>query len=150
MSRTISNRILLRLVAQANEADLYGDVPIADKITAQIPEEVRPDDAEYKYSKDELEGDLQELFWKAAIRIFDYYDETPDLREIQEVIDSELESFVDSVESFITKDTGPYEPQMPGEVAGDDIVEEPMFVLDDEDDEDEEIETEDEEEEDKE
>lgn len=141
MSRTITNRILLRLVAQANEADIYGDITIADKITAQIQKcsfDIRADDAKYEYSKGELEEDLQKLFWEAAVRIFDYYDETPDLREVQDAIDSELESFVNSIESFISKDVGAYEPKMPGEIIEEDLIEEPMFQLEEEEDTDEE------------
>jgi len=70
-NRTISNRVFLRLVAQANEADIQGDEVVAENLTKQIEkyaqaEAIRPDESEYKYSKEELKSDVKEILWTAA------------------------------------------------------------------------------------
>ena len=130
--KTISNKILLRLAAQANEADIYGDIRTADNLTSQIEKysqsKVRSNDEDYEYAKEELVEDLEKILWEGATRIFDYYDETPDAKQIQEIIDSEVESFLESIENLIHKDIGPNEPEVPGEedpeLEDDNVVEE--------------------------
>ena len=122
--RTISKNILLRLTAQANEADLYNDIKTADNLTKQIEkyateDKVRDDDDKYKYSKEELAEDLEKTFWEAAIRIFDYYEATPDAKEIQEIIESQVNHFLGTIENMIPKDIGEHEPEVPGEEKSD-------------------------------
>lgn len=146
--KTISKNVLLRLAAQADEADIWGDERIAENLTKQVQKyaenRTRVDEENYEYSKEELEEDLESMFWDAAVRIFDYYDETPDAKQIQEIVDSEVESFIGVIESLIHKDIGPYEPATPGEVKevsedeDESVIEEKSFDLesDDEDDED--------------
>ena len=117
--RTISKNILKRLVAQANEADLWGDTKTADNLTTQIKkyadDKIRADDAEYLYTKNELIGDLEDLLWSGVVRIFDYYEESPDTKQIQEIVEFETKNFVESIENFIHKDIGPNEPTVVGE-----------------------------------
>jgi hypothetical protein len=140
---SISRKLLLRLAAQADEADICDDAKVAENLTNQIKKvAVRNDDEEYSYSKSELCSNLQEIFWDAATRIFDYYDETPDTKKVQDIIDSELECFVESVESLINKDKGEYEPKTPGEDEEEDVVAEKIFDIDSDDDDDDEKEDE--------
>ncbi len=117
--RTISKNILLRLTAQANEADIYNDVKTADHLTKQIEkyadDAVRADDAKHTYSKEQLAEDLETAFWDAAVRIFDYYEETPDAKEIQEIVEAQAGSFLETIENMIHKDVGAYEEDVPGE-----------------------------------
>lgn len=119
MTRTISKNIFIRLAAEANEADLCGDIKTADNVTKQIQKyasnKVRPDDAEYSYSKDELMEELEEILWDAAVRVLDYYDQTVDTKQIQEIVEFESKNFVESIENFIHKDIGPNEPKVIGE-----------------------------------
>lgn len=117
--RTISNKVLLRLAAQANEADIYGDVKTADNLTKQIQKyaqaKVRAGDDDYEYSKEELVEDMEAIFWDAAVRVFDYYDETPDAKQIEEIVEFAVEDFMSSIEGLIHKNIGPHEPTTPGE-----------------------------------
>jgi len=136
--KTISKRVLLRLAAQADEADIYGDEKVAFNLTKQIEKyassKTRSDDEDYKYSKEELAEDLGDMFWDAAVRIFDYYDETPDTKQIQEIVDFEMENFLTAVEGLIHKDIGPHEPPSPGEEKddGQHEVNENLFEMNDE------------------
>lgn len=146
-NKTISNRVFLRLVAQANEADIRGDEIVATNITKQIEkyaqEGVRPDDAGYKYSKEELKEDIKDILWKAATRVFDYYNDTPDGKRVEEVVDFEADSFIEYIENMISKKIGPYEEPSPGQIddEDDDAVSEESeefkkFELEDDEDED--------------
>jgi len=134
--RTISRKILLRLAAQADEADIYGDEKVACNLTEQIKKhaalQVRSDDQPYEYSKEELTEDLEGAFWDAAVRVFDYYDETPDAKQIQEIVDFEVESFLGAIEETIHKDIGSNEPETPGEEREEgETVSEKIFDVDD-------------------
>jgi hypothetical protein len=136
MKSTVSKRVFLRLTAQANEADIYGHSEVASNLTSQIvkyAQKVRGKDEEdeYSYSKDELIEEIKQQLWDSATRIFDYYDETPDAKDVQEIIDFEAGSFIEYIENFINKDTGKYEPKVVGEY--DDEEEDEDFVEEDED-----------------
>ena len=119
--RTISKNILKRLAAQANEADMYNDIKTADNLTKQIEkyaadDKVRSDDDKYEYSKEELAADLEKTFWDAAVRVFDYYEATPDAKEVQEIIEAQVDHFLGTIENMIPeKDIGAHEPEVMGE-----------------------------------
>jgi len=129
MKKTISKRVFLRLTAQADEADIYGDSNIASSLTSQVVKyanKVRDleNNEGYEYSKDDLVEEIKESFWDCATRIFNYYDETPDARDIQNIIDFETESFINYIENLINKDIGPFEPKVVGEDENDEYIEE--------------------------
>jgi len=148
MNKTISKRVFLRLTAQADEADIYGHSNIASSLTSQVvkyADSVRnaEDNEDYEYSKEELMEEIKDRLWDCATRIFDYYDETPDARDIQGIIDFEAESFVSYIESLVSKDVGPFEPKVIGEDENEEYIEEDdeeekfvEFTLDDEEDDD--------------
>jgi hypothetical protein len=118
MKKTISNRVFLRLSAQAEEADIYGDKVISANLTNQIlkyADNIRSKDEEFEYKKEDLIEEIKEKLWDSATRVFDYYDETPDAREVQDIIDFESESLISYFESLIHKKIGPYEPKVVGE-----------------------------------
>ena len=124
--RTISKKTLLRLEAQANEADICGANHIADQITHQIEkyataDAVRDTEDNYEYSKEEMVEDIKKSLWEAATRIFDYYDETPDAREIQDLIDFEADHFVSYFDNLVHKNIGPYEKEVPGQEEDEEI-----------------------------
>ncbi len=120
-NKTISNKVFSRLVVQANEADIRGDEVVAANITKQIEKyadtaSVRPDNASgYKYSKDELKQDIKDLLWQAATRIFDYYNDTPDGKQVEEVVDFETDSFIEYIENMTSKKVGAFEEPTPGQ-----------------------------------
>jgi hypothetical protein len=129
MTRTISRRVLLRLSSQADEADICGDVVVADNLTRQIEKyanegKVRFDGGCYNYSKEELLEDLQDAFWDAAVRVFDYYDETPDSKLVQDVVDHSLNDFLVSLEEMMEEEVGVHEHPTPGEDKEEDAVDE--------------------------
>jgi len=133
MKRTISKRVFLRLTAQADEADIYGHTDIASNLTSQIlkyADDVRDEteNEDYVYSKDDMMEEIKDNLWDCASRMFDYYDEIPDARDIQSIIDFEAESFISYIESLVNKDVGPFEPATAGEEKEDDE----DFVDDDE------------------
>lgn len=123
--RSISKKVLLRLVAQSDEADICGDYKTAESITKQLTKlAIRSDDQKYSYMKDELVADIKEILWEAVTRIMDYYDEVPDAREMDQLVDFEAVNLVDSVEGFIQSNVGKYEEEVPGEEVEETEVEE--------------------------
>lgn len=127
MVKTISKRVFLRLGTQADEADIYGHYVIAEALTTQLSkysDHVRDEvaESEYTFSKEELIEEIKEKLWDCAARIFDYYKETPDARDVDDIIEFEADSLIGSIENLVKGDIGPYEP----EVAGEEFVEEPV------------------------
>lgn len=136
--KSVSRKIINRLVAEANEADIHGEIKIADAITNQIEKlAIRSEeqDKEYKYSKEELEEDVNSLLWQAVARIFDYYNETVDARTIDEIVSFETDSFIESIESKMHSKVGVYEEKTPGEDSEDDVEDVEDNFIDKEDDE---------------
>ncbi len=151
--KSVSKKIINRLVAEANEADIHGEIKIADAITCQIEKLAVRDaeqDKEYTYSKEELEEDINSLLWQAVARIFDYYNETIDSRMIDEIVSFETTSFIESIESKMHNKVGAYEEKTPGENSDSEVEDveddfdkpvdddEQIVVYDDDEDEDEE------------
>lgn len=120
--RTISNNLLLRLEAQANEADIHGDNSIADKLTDIMVDasegKVRGDeeDKDYKYGHKDLKSDIDGFLWAIAMRVFDYYDKLPDAREINKAVEDLSESVFSVFDNLIDGEVvGKYEDEVPGE-----------------------------------
>ena len=119
--RTISNKLVLRLLGTANEADIRQKAKLADGLTKQLEKHaghnlVRGDDSEYKYSREELLADINNSVWDILIRVSDFYDTLPDGPEIEEVIEDMSNNILDSFESlFPNKNIGAFEPAVHGE-----------------------------------
>lgn len=123
---SISQNILKRLVAQADEADIHGDFETSRQLTRQIDSLlVRASDDIYEYAKDEMEDDVKKCIWDAVLRIMDYYDESPDGRDMQQIVDFTTEQLIQSIENHVTKNIGAFEPTVPGENDIVDTIEKP-------------------------
>ena len=145
MKRTISNKVLLRMAAQADEADVYNDVVVSNHLTNQIEKfaeiGVRADTEEYEYSKEDLLEDVKEHLWDIFSRVCDYFEEVPDGKEVEEVLSFEAETLLENLENLIHGNVGAHEVATPGEEVGEELFEvSDDFVLnldgDEEDDED--------------
>jgi hypothetical protein len=121
MNKTISKNLLLRLAAQADEAEIYGNVKIASILTDTIKRfadnnAVRADEAKYEYKSNDLYADVRLLVWSAAMRVFDYYDSLPDARIIDDAVEDLTDTLVESFENLVEGvDKGKFEPKTPGE-----------------------------------
>lgn len=115
--RTISKNLKKRLIAQAEEASFNGFDKVASDIQKQVSDvETREDLEEYIYSRTSLEKDIEDLFWKAAIRMQDYFGKSGDAKDIADVIAEYKDDFISSVKTKIGGELiGPYEPSVPGE-----------------------------------
>ena len=128
MKRTINNRMMVRLAAQANEADLHGNYNVANHLTNVLlkyaeNEKIRneKEEDEYEYSKEELSEDIKDGLWDIATRFFDYYDSLPDARDIEDFVDSFSKDFIRGLDNIVPGEKiGKYEPETPGEQKGND------------------------------
>jgi hypothetical protein len=140
MNKTISKKVFLRLTAQADEADIYCDHTVATALTGQILKYAdnmirdEAEDKEYEYSKEQLVEDVKQLMWDAATRIFDFYDETPDAKNVEEIIDFETDTFLEYFDNLIKKPVGKFEPKTPGEDFTSEEEDEDKFEFDDNED----------------
>jgi len=146
MKRSINKKMVLRLAAQANEADLYGSHHIADNLTKVLVKyaeegKVRDEDTGYTYSKEELVKDVESLMWDAATRVFDYYDELPDGRNVEEFISAFTNEYMHGIDNVVHNKIGKYEEDTPGEKRNesspDEVVHWEIKFVKDEDEEDE-------------
>lgn len=118
MTKSISKNIKTRLLAQAEEASVNNLVKLANTVQAQVIESsVRNSDASYVYSSAEMQADVQDLLWKAALRVQDYFEKTADIEDLESEIEKTAEDFIDSVKRSLGKVglVGPFEPKLPGE-----------------------------------
>jgi hypothetical protein len=120
MKRSINKKMMLRLAAQANEADLYGSHRIADNLTQVLTKHaaeglVRDEDTGYTYSKEELVKDVESMMWDAATRVFDYYDELPDGRDIEDFISTFTSEYMSGIDNIVHNKVGKHEEETPGE-----------------------------------
>jgi|SRR5690606_8545900 len=115
--RTISKNLKKRLEAQAQEASFQGFDKVASQINHQVNNNpLRDDLEEYVYSSDDLQADVENLIWAAAIRTQDYFGKTADAKAIGDVIESLASDLISSVRTKIGGDViGPHEPLVPGE-----------------------------------
>ena len=121
--RTISNRLVLRLLGQANEADIRQNHKLAECLTKQLEKHahqdlVRGDDADYKYSRENLLEDINNSIWDILIRVSDFYDILPDREDIEEVVQDVSNDVLNTFESlFPNNNIGAHEPPVHGEDA---------------------------------
>lgn len=115
--RTISKNLKKRLMAQAEEANFQGLEKVAIKLTHQVKNNpTRHDLEEYVYSSNELQTDVENLLWSAAVRTEDYFGKTADASEVGEIIESMAEDLIAAIRIKIGGDViGPHEPLVPGE-----------------------------------
>jgi len=127
MKRTISNKVLLRMAAQADEADVFNDAVVSNHLTNQIQKfaeiGVRDDTQEYKYTKEELLEDVKEHLWDIFSRVCDYFEEVPDGKEVEEVLSFEAETLLENLENLIHGNVGAHEDSIPGEEVGEELFE---------------------------
>lgn len=127
MKRTISNKVLLRMAAQADEADVFNDAVVSNHLTNQIQKfaeiGVRDDTQEYKYTKEELLEDVKEHLWDIFSRVCDYFEEVPDGKEVEEVLSFEAETLLENLENLIHGNVGAHEDSIPGEEEGEELFE---------------------------
>lgn len=117
-NRTITEDLLERLQAQADEADIIGETKLADIVTNQIQKTaIRKNDDFYSYASIELKNDIESLLWQAALRVADFNASSLDIIEVQKSIESFANNFIEdfTVQSGITHGVGAYEPVVPGE-----------------------------------
>ncbi|HUU88446.1 MAG TPA: hypothetical protein VMX17_11940 [Candidatus Glassbacteria bacterium] len=120
MKRSINKKMMLRLAAQADEADLYGSHHIADNLTYVLKKyaeenNIRDNDTNYEYNKKELIEDVENMMWDAATRVFDYYDELPDGRDIEDFIETFTNEYMQGLDNIIHSKVGKHEEKTPGE-----------------------------------
>ena len=115
--RTISKTLKKRLLAQADEANFNGLEKVAMKLSQQAnTNPVRHDFEEYVYSHTELQSDVEDLLWSAAVRTQDYFGKTASADGIDEIIESLAEELISSIRTKIGGAViGPHEPLVPGE-----------------------------------
>jgi hypothetical protein len=115
--RTISKNLKLRLLAQAEEASFRSLDKVASKLIQQVKASpTRSMEEEYIYSRSELQSDVEDLLWKAALRTQDYFGKTCDAAEVGELVESLAADFVDSMRTKLGGVViGPNEPLVPGE-----------------------------------
>jgi hypothetical protein len=118
VTRSITDTLKKRLLAQAVEANNMGLEKTAELIVTDLettPE--RSDDDHYTYSSEELQQDVEQLVYTAALRVQDYFNKTADAREVTDLTESFAQDLIDQVRHVIGGNViGPYEPQVPGEV----------------------------------
>lgn len=116
--RTITEKYFNRLLAEAEEADLVGNVKIAENITKQLEKTAfRKDQESYTYTSSDYKKDVEENLWKIIIRTADFHGVTIDSQKAQEVVDFYADKVSDSIRSIakIKTPIGSYEPKVPGE-----------------------------------
>ena len=115
--RTISKTLKKRLLAQAEEANFHGLEKVAIKLSNQANiNPIRHDFEDYVYSHNELQNDVENLLWSAAVRTQDYYGKTANAEEIGKFIEAFADDLISSIRTKIGGDViGPHEPLVPGE-----------------------------------
>lgn len=116
--RTITEKLALRLKAQAKEAKLIGLTKIASHLDRVAGNKTRSVEDSYTYASQDLQQDIEGPLWDVIVRIADYYDcsVSPELmqKEIQKISEDLIK--VVSREGGIKHGVGAYEPTVPGEV----------------------------------
>ncbi len=119
--RTIKESLLLRLAAQAAEADQQGLTKVASSLTDQVEElaaQVRDDESQYHYASEAFQKEINNHLWSVIIRIADFHDiNYLDASKVQEVVDKVSDSLVRSicVDAGVHPGVGAYESSLPGE-----------------------------------
>lgn len=107
-----------RLSAQSEEAKHLKLHKVASNIDSIIKDAtVRENDLLYSFSKDSLDENIQNLLWKIALNVSDYFDSTPDAEQVQKLVDIYSEQLFNDFRVLAgSKDgVGTFEPTVPGE-----------------------------------
>jgi hypothetical protein len=116
MMRTVTNTFLKRIEAQREEAKLLKMDKVASNLSHQIEHvETRGDDEFYRYSFEELQRDVEQELWAAAMRVQDFYGKTANAAEVQDLIELFASDLINSVRHKTGKIVGAYEETVPGE-----------------------------------
>ena len=117
--RTITEKLAIRLEAQADEADVQGLQKISSNLRNALKTAKTRDDAEsYTYTEKDLQTDVEGPLWDAIVRIADFYNcnvDAPQLQPIVEKIASGLMKEI-SVKAGMKHGVGAYEPTVLGEL----------------------------------
>ena len=114
--KTVTTTHFKRLIAQAEEARLLGLTKIAESIDSLVVD-TRDDKGIHIYASKELEKDVNDALWDAAVRVSDYLGASPDAKAIQAEIDRYAADFIRTmcVLANVKDGVGAYEPTVPGE-----------------------------------
>jgi hypothetical protein len=121
MHNTIAEHVRNRLVAQADEAEVQGLTKIAEHLTNQIEKnDVRPTENFYSYAEYELENDVENILWNAAIRVIDFHDRPFNAVDVYEEVNRVAKELVTNLRIKIgaIDGVGAFEPDLLGEEKG--------------------------------
>lgn len=114
--RTISENLLNRLQAQAEESEVLGIDKVAKSLTNQIEKVgVRKDSETYFYNQEQLKADVEENLWNSFVRIADYFDTSIDPVIAQKVVEKYASDLINELTIVSGKIVGEYEKNLPGE-----------------------------------
>jgi len=114
----ISKQMLNRLTAQAEEAEYLKLNKVSKNLQNIIKDaSVRENEMLHSFSKDQLENNIENLLWKIALNVSDYFDSTPDAEQVQKLVDLYAAQLFNDFRVLAgSKDgVGAYEPVLPGE-----------------------------------
>lgn len=111
-------KLMQRLIAQAEEANIQGWEKLADRLTNQISKtgEVISDE-KYVYASDQYAEDMESLFWDGAIKTANYYGANFDAITLQPLIESYAREFSETLKNKFGKlsTIGAFEEPLLGE-----------------------------------
>lgn len=127
--RTITKTAHARLQVQVEEASVQSKTAATEderekmfKIAETIKDKldgtsVREDSKSYIYTSSQLEQDVEDVLWNAAIRVSDYFNSTLDGVETNEVVERYANKFINEMRVKLgnAHGVGAYEPGVPGE-----------------------------------
>lgn len=119
--KTIKETMLLRLAAQAEEADTQGLTKVAESLTDLVTDQssaVRPADESCTYERAEFEKDLNDILWEGVLTTLKFYDiHNFDAPALQELVDLVAEDLTEEVcaHAGIDHGVGAFESKTPGE-----------------------------------
>lgn len=119
--RTITENLLHRLAAQAQEAEVQGLSKVAESLTDQVEKHgshVRSDEAFYSYNESDFRKDVNSKLWDIIVRAADFYGVRKfDAQEIQGLIENASQELVADFchKVGVNHGVGAYEDKVPGE-----------------------------------
>lgn len=121
MHNTIAEHVRNRLVAQAEEAETQGLTKIAEHLTNQIERsDIRLTESFYSYAEHELQDDVENILWDAAIRVIDFHDRPFNAVDVYEEVNRVAKELVTNLRVKIgaIDGVGAFEPDIIGEEKG--------------------------------
>ena len=114
--RTISETLLNRLQAQAEESEVLGLDKVAKSLTNQIQKVgVRKDGETYFYNQEQLKADVEQNLWDSFVRIADYFDTSIDPIISQKIVEKYASDLINELTIASGKIVGEFEKTLPGE-----------------------------------